>query len=112
VGRRYLRPDGRWAGDRSQTTVWEIDKPRSSETGHSTQKPLACMERPIRNNSEPGDLVYDPFGGSGTTLIACARTRRKARLIEIEPKYCDVILARAEAEGLTVDRAEGGHERP
>ena len=89
---------GHWASDRSQTTLWEIEKPAKSETGHSTQKPLECMERPIRNNSKAGDLVYEPFGGSGTTLIACERINRKARVIEIEPKYVNVILSRWEAE--------------
>ena len=82
-----------WIGDRKQNTVWEIDKPRKSETGHSTQKPLECMERPIRNHS--GD-VYDPFLGSGTTLIAAERQRRRCFAIEIDPGYCDVAVTRWE----------------
>ena len=80
-----------WIGGRKQTTVWEIDKPQKSETGHSTQKPVEGMERPMRNHK--GD-VYDPFLGSGTTLIAAERTRRKCYAIEIEPKYCDVSIRR------------------
>ena len=80
-----------WIGDRKQTTVWEIDKPQKSETGHSTQKPLECMERPIRNHS--GD-VYEPFAGSGTTIIAAERLNRRCFAIEIDPGYCDVIVER------------------
>lgn len=58
-----------WQGDRTQSTLWQIDKPVKSETGHGTQKPVECMKRPIENNSKPGDGVYDPFVGSGTTII-------------------------------------------
>jgi len=83
-----------WSGDRSQTTLWEIDKPLKSETGHSTQKPVECMERPIRNNSKPGDLIYDPFSGSGTTIIACERTGRKCRAVEISPAYVAIAIQR------------------
>lgn len=85
---------GDFAGDRSQTTLWEIDKPQKSETGHSTQKPLECMARPIKNNSQPRDLVYDPFVGSGTTIIACENLRRKCRAIEISPAYVAVSIQR------------------
>jgi DNA modification methylase len=83
---------GHWVGDRSQTTLWEIDKPQKSETGHSTQKPLECMARPIRNHES--EFVYDPFLGSGTTMIACQNLNRKCRGIEISPDYCAVILQR------------------
>lgn len=82
-----------WIGDRSQTTVWEIDKPRKNETGHSTQKPVMCMQKPILNHS--GD-VYDPFLGSGSTLIACEKTNRKCYGMELDPHYCDVIIKRWE----------------
>jgi len=58
---------GHWSGDRKQSTLWQIDKPMKSETGHSTQKPVECMLRPILNNSSPGQAVYEPFSGSGTT---------------------------------------------
>ena len=84
----------RWCGDRKQSTVWQIDKPRKSETGHSTQKPVECMERPIRNHE--GD-VYDPFSGSGTTIIAAEREKRRCYAMEIEPAYVDVAVARWEA---------------
>lgn len=80
-----------WIGDHSQSTVWEIDKPMKSDTGHSTQKPVECMERPIRNHE--GD-VYEPFAGSGTTLIAAQNLNRKSYAIEIFPNYCAVILDR------------------
>ena len=82
--------------DRTQTTVWEIDERDDGGHGHGTQKPVECMLRPIRNHQ--CDMVYDPFGGSGTTLIAAERARKPARLIEIEPKYVDIILTRWEAE--------------
>lgn len=85
---------GHWNGDRKQTTVWDIDKPQKSETGHSTQKPVECMARPIRNNSSPGQAIYEPFCGSGTTLIACELEGRVCHAIEIEPKYVDVIIQR------------------
>lgn len=84
-----------WQGDRSQTTLWQIDH-RKSETGHSTQKPVEAMRRPILNHSLPGERVYDPFGGSGTTLIACELTGRVCRMLEIDPRYCDVIVQRWE----------------
>jgi DNA modification methylase len=83
-----------WAGGRKQTTVWDIDKVQEAESGHSTQKPLACMQRPIENNSQPGDAVYEPFCGSGTTIIACELTRRRARAIEIDPAYVQVAIER------------------
>ena len=93
---------GHYNGDRTQSTLWEIDKPKKSETGHSTQKPLECMERPIRNNSNVGDLVYEPFSGSGTTIIACERTGRKCRAIELNPAYVAVAIQRwADATGKT-----------
>lgn len=93
-----------WCGDRSQTTLWPIPARDDDGNGHGTQKPLECMARPIRNHE--GD-VYDPFLGSGTTLIAAERLGRKCYGIEISPKYCDVILRRWETEtGKTAERAE------
>lgn len=88
---------GHWAGDRKQSTVWDIDKPMKSETGHSTQKPVECMRRPILNNSKPGDLVYEPFSGSGTTIIACEMEGRHCRAIELSEAYVDLAVARWEA---------------
>ena len=83
-----------WSGDRTQSTLWQIDKPVKSETGHSTQKPVECMRRPIENNSSPGQAVYDPFVGSGTTIIAAEMTGRACHAIEISPQYCDVAIQR------------------
>lgn len=90
-----------WCGKRDQATVWEIKNNNSfgnsdkEETwGHGTQKPLECMSRPIENNSKAGDWVYDPFGGSGTTLIACEKLKRKCVMMELDEKYCDIIIRR------------------
>lgn len=85
---------GHWAGDRKQTTLWKIDKPQKSETGHSTQKPVECMKRPIENNSSPGQAVYEPFSGSGTTIIAGEMTGRCVYAIELSPAYVDVAVKR------------------
>ena len=80
-----------WIGDRSQSTLWDITWDKNVEGGHSTQKPVECMARPIRNHD--GD-VYDPFLGSGTTLIAADQLGRRCYGLEIDPKYCDVIVNR------------------
>ena len=88
---------GHWAGDRKQTTVWDIDKPQKNETGHSTQKPVECMKRPIENNSSPGQAIYDPFVGSGTTIIACEQTGRSCHAVEISPAYVEVSILRWQA---------------
>ena len=87
---------GHWQGDRKQSTLWQIDKPRKSETGHSTQKPVECMKRPIENNSSPGQAVYEPFSGSGTTIIAAEMTGRTCHAIELNPAYIDVAVKRWE----------------
>ena len=92
-----MRGDAHWNGDRTQSTVWEIPKPQKSETGHSTQKPVECMKRPIENNSSPGQAVYDPFVGSGTTIIAAEMTGRACHAIELSPAYIDVAVKRWEA---------------
>jgi DNA modification methylase len=85
---------GHWAGDRKQTTLWQIPKPAKSETGHGTQKPVECMKRPIENNSSPGQAVYEPFSGSGTTIIAGEMTGRHIYAIELNPAYVDVAVTR------------------
>ena len=82
-----------WCGDRDQGDVWKIARPSTSPL-HPTMKPLAVLERAIENSSQPGDLVLDMFGGSGSTLIACERTGRINATIEIDLVYCDVIVAR------------------
>jgi len=87
---------GSWEGDRKQSTVWFIDHQKNN-TGHGTQKPVECMERPLRNNSSPGQAVYEPFCGSGTTVIACERTGRSCHAMELDPGYVDVIVQRWQA---------------
>ncbi len=85
---------GHYVGGRKQTTVWDINKPLKSETGHSTQKPVECMKRPIENNSSPGQAVYEPFSGSGTTIIAGEMTGRCIYAMELSPAYVDVAVKR------------------
>jgi DNA modification methylase len=82
-----------WCGDRSQGDVWCVDKPRVNDL-HPTMKPVELIERAIHNSSRKGDLVLDPFGGSGSTLIACERTGRRARMLELDPVYVDVMVRR------------------
>jgi DNA modification methylase len=98
---------GHWAGDRKQTTLWQIPKPQKSETGHSTQKPVECMKRPIENNSNPGQAVYEPFSGSGTTIIAAEMTGRACHAIELSPAYVDVAVLRWQAFAGGVATLEG-----
>lgn len=88
-----VKGTGHWAGDRSQTTLWNISHSKS-ETGHSTQKPVECMRRPIENNSNAGQAVYEPFSGSGTTIIAGEMTGRSVHAIELNPAYVDVAVER------------------
>ena len=92
----YGWPEGarrHWCGDRDQGDVWQIKKPAKNDL-HPTQKPIEVPERAIRNSSRPGDIVLDCFGGSGSTLIAAEKSGRQARLIELDPKYADVIVLR------------------
>lgn len=88
----------KWSGDRSQTTIWGISNrvDATDNTEHSTQKPVECMARPIRHHGDKGDDVYDPFLGSGTTLIAAEKLERRCYGIELSPAYCDVIVERWE----------------
>lgn len=101
-----------WTGDRKQRTVWDIPTATGwrsiddGRTGHATQKPLECMRRPMRNHSRPGDLVYDPFLGSGSTLIAAEELGRVCIAIELVPAYVDMAIARWER--FTGRRAEIG----
>jgi len=91
-GRRGRGGDG-WFGDNSQTSVLEFDKPGRNKD-HPTMKPVALVGYCVGNSTKPGNLVLDPFGGSGSTLIACHDTNRVARLIELDPRYVDVICRR------------------
>jgi DNA modification methylase len=89
------KPTGahRWYSDRKQSTVWHFDRPQRNDV-HPTMKPIALIEYPLCNSSRGGDVVLDLFGGSGSTLIACEKHSRSARLMELDPKYCDVIVRR------------------
>lgn len=92
----YGWPEGssrHWCGDRDQGDVWNIKKPARNDL-HPTMKPVELMERSIRNSSRPGDVVLDCFGGSGSTLIAAEKSGRRCFMMELEPKYCDVIVRR------------------
>lgn len=109
-----------WASDRKQTTILEFDKP-SRNGEHPTMKPVALFEYQLLNNTKGGDLVLDSFGGSGTTLIAAEKNGRIARIMELDPKYCDVIVQRwqdftgqtaaLEADGRTFDEVKNGNEK-
>jgi DNA modification methylase len=91
---RSGRP-AKWNGDRSQSTVWDIGRDDDSEqTVHGTQKPVEAMLRPIRNHGGPNDDIYDPFLGSGTTLVAAEMLGRRCLGLELDPRYCDVIVTR------------------
>ncbi len=104
---------GAWNSDRKQTTLWEIDKPRKSETGHSTQKPVECMKRPILNNSSVGQAVYEPFSGSGTTIIAAEMTGRHCYAIELNPGYVDIAVKRWENfTGKKAELLNGSADQP
>jgi DNA modification methylase len=102
----YFKPKGstlRWCGPSDECTLWEIKRDAVNEY-HPTQKPIALPERAICNHDV--SLVLDPFLGSGTTIIAAHRTGRRCYGCEISPEYCEIILQRCEAEGLTVEKVE------
>ncbi len=82
-----------WYSDRKQTTIWEFEKTKKN-TDHPTMKPIPLLAYPIQNSSMSNTLVLDPFGGSGSTLIACEQTDRNCATIELDEKYCDVIVKR------------------
>jgi len=114
---------GHWAGDRKQTTLWQIaNKDQDAETVHGTQKPVECMRRPILNNSSAGQAVYEPFIGSGTTLIAAETTGRVCLGIELNPAYVDVAVQRwqqftgrdavLEGDGRTFNEIADGRAQP
>jgi DNA modification methylase len=110
-----------WCGDRDQGDVWNIERPHKNDL-HPTMKPVSLVERAIRNSSRKGDLVFDPFGGSGTTLISAEKTGRHASLIELDPKYVDVIVRRwqeftgetavLESSGQSFDDLNSGETMP
>ena len=83
-----------WNGGRDQSDVWDLSRGNTGDYVHPTQKPVELIEKAIANSSKPGQIVLDVFGGSGSTLIACAKLKRKCRMIELDPIYCDVIIKR------------------
>ena len=83
-----------WFGDYSQPTVWEVKRDNTRNPLHPNQKPPALAQIALFNSSKPGNIVLDLFGGSGSTLIACEQTGRACRMMEFDPKYCDVIRRR------------------
>jgi DNA modification methylase len=93
-----VRKKGNWCGDRKQTTLWNIPNTcQDTKSVHGTQKPVECMKRPIENNSSPGQAVYEPFSGSGTTIIAAEIAGRSCHAIELAPQYVDVAVERWQA---------------
>ena len=106
---RLGRGGKHWYGDHSQTSVFEVPKPPRSDK-HPTMKPVSLIAAMLNNSCPPGGMVYEPFGGSGSTLIAAHTTGRVARLVELDPRYCDVICHRwQEATGI-LPRLDGGGE--
>ncbi len=102
LGNSHYRPQhefifycgGTWFGNKAQSDVWHMSRGATGEYVHPTQKPVELIERALENSSKGGDVVIDCFGGSGSTLIACEKNNRHARLMELDPKYCDVIVKR------------------
>ena len=97
-----------WYADRKQTTIWEFEKTKKN-TDHPTMKPIPLLAYPIQNSSMSNTLILDPFGGSGSTLIACEQTDRSCYTIELDEKYCDVIVKRyieqaGSSDGVSVER--------
>lgn len=90
----FYSKGGQFYGDRSQSDVWYMSRGNTGAYVHPTQKPVELVEKAINNSSKKGDAVVDCFGGSGSTLIACEKTGRNSRLMELDPKYCDVIVKR------------------
>lgn len=91
-----VKGDSHWTGDRSQSTLWQIPSRDDNGSGHGTQKPVECMKRPIENNSSVGQAVYEPFSGSGTTIIAAEQTGRCCYAMELNPAYVQIAIDRWE----------------
>jgi site-specific DNA-methyltransferase (adenine-specific) len=104
----WLKGDGhKWYSDRKQTTVIEWDKPQRNGE-HPTMKPIGLFSYQIENSSKQGDIVVDAFGGSGTTMVACEQLKRKAFVIEYDPKYCQVIIDRMKKLDPTLEIKRNG----
>ncbi len=90
-----VRGTGHWSGDRKQSTLWTIpSRDQDAQTVHGTQKPVECMRRPVLNNSSVGQAIYEPFAGSGTTIIAAESSKRVCLAMELDPAYVDVCVLR------------------
>jgi DNA modification methylase len=104
LGNSHYRPQhefifycgGQWYGDKSQSDVWQLSRGSTAKYVHPTQKPVELIEKALFNSSKKGDVIIDCFGGSGSTLIACEKNARAARVMELDPKYVDVIVKRWE----------------
>ena len=104
LGNSHYRPQhefifycgGQWYGDKAQADVWQLSRGSTAKYVHPTQKPVELIEKALLNSSKKGDVIIDCFGGSGSTLIACEKNARAARLMELDPKYVDVIVKRWE----------------
>ena len=83
-----------WQGSRSESTLWEIGFNEDTTTTHGTQKPVECMRRPMLNNSDINEIIYEPFSGSGTTIIAAESCRRRCFAVELNPEYVDMAVKR------------------
>ncbi len=105
----------KWCGDRKQSTIWEINNlngtqdEENEKTGHGTQKPVECMARPIRNHGTKEDIIYDPFCGSGTTMVAAEVLKRKSFCMELDQRYCSVILERMSKMRLKITKLHVVH---
>jgi len=93
----FYYPEKKFRGTRGQTDVWFFKRRPTGDYVHPTMKPVALVQRAIENSSDPGDIVLDLFGGSGTTMIACENTNRRCYMMELDPHYIDVIIQRWEA---------------
>ena len=103
-----VRGKGHWSGDRTQSTLWSIpSRDQDAQTVHGTQKPVECMRRPMLNNASPGQGVYEPFSGSGTTIIAAQTCQRVCHAMELDPAYVDVAVLRWQAFTGQVATLEG-----
>ncbi len=103
-----------WKGGRTQMTVWDVPSvasDKNDKTAHPTQKPVELFIRSVSHHTNPGEYVYDPFAGSGTLMVACEKTKRRALMMELDPKYCDVIIQRYEnySGKQAVREAKDGH---
>lgn len=94
----FYRAGKTWRGGKGESDVWQLRRDAAADYVHPTQKPLGLVERALRNSTAKGDVVLDVFGGSGSTLLAAERLGRRARLIELDPRWCDAIVGRWETE--------------